>query len=292
MRAPAYRQPSSVATSLRRLLREPLLHFLLIGAVLVAASRMLESRSAPPPERIVLAAAEVARLTEMHAKVWRQPPSAAELDALIATQVREEAFFREAIKLGLDKDDPVVRRRLVHKMELFGEDAAPVVEPADADLQALLDREPGRFKVASRLSFMQVLIDPRRHGAAVADHAAAILAALEAGRVDPATAGDQTALPPSYDDVTPSEIGAQLGDGLAQALARIEPGQWSGPVRSPYGLHLVKILRRDDGPAPKLPDVRPALRRQWLAEQRQRARDTFYRDLVARYDVQIERPPP
>lgn len=272
----------------RRLLREPLVHFLAIGAVLVAVTTWLDGDPSSGKDRIEIGSGEVESLALLFQRTWQRPPTRAELDGLIEARVREEVLYREALKLGLDRGDTVVRRRLQQKMEFVGDELA-AVEPSDAELQAFLAANAARFREPERWSFRQVLVaseggDGRRR-------AEAILASLRDGEADPGTAGDPTLLEPYHENLTARDVAGVLGEEFAGALGGLPVGLWAGPVRSPYGLHLVEVVTHVSARDPALTKMRPEVSREWQAERSARAKEKLYVRLRAGYDIKVELPP-
>ncbi|RPI13498.1 MAG: peptidyl-prolyl cis-trans isomerase [Lysobacterales bacterium] len=268
--------------------REPLLHFLLIGAALFALYGLLNRGESDAPREIVVSEARVAALAENFAKTWMRPPTAEELSGLVEDYVREEIYYREALAIGLDQDDTVIRRRLRQKMEFISEELA-TTEPTDAELQAYLDAHRGKFLEPSATTFEQVYFSTERRGDEARPAAERLLAALQSGRAgaDPAAAGDSTLLPPSMEDATPQQVAGTFGEEFVAQLDEVPVGQWSGPLQSPYGLHLVRVVERADGALPTLDRIRPVVLREWQVEQARRVSDEFYEALRGRYDVRV-----
>jgi hypothetical protein len=271
----------------RRLLREPIVHFFALAALLFVAYRIVSPRGAAP-DAIVVSADRIAALAAQFERTWMRPPSEPELDALIEGHVLEEILYREGIALGLDRDDPVIRNRVRQKMELLGEDTA-AAEPTDADLQAWLDTHPADFAIPERFAFEQIYFDPARHGAALAEVVSSARSRLETG-ADATQLGDATLLPASLGPAPSSEVERTFGPELAQALPALEPGAWRGPVRSSYGVHLVRVTARDAGRVPGLGEVRDVVAREWASARSREAARAFHRALRERYRVSIERP--
>lgn len=276
----------------KAILREPLLHFLALGVLLFVLFDVFggEGGLGGSKQRIVVGAGQIAQLEAGFAKTWQRPPTDAELKDMIGEWVREEVATREAMALGLDRDDTVIRRRLRQKFEFMAEDALDAAPPTDAELQAFLDTYPDNFRREPRLSFRQVMLDPQRRGAALADDARELLARLQAA--DPAAdlgaLGDSRLLPEGLEGAPLREVARLFGEEFAGALLKVEPGRWAGPVRSGYGVHLVRVDARDEGGLPALADVRPLVERDYMAERRQRALDARYAQLLERYRVVVE----
>jgi len=210
---------------------------------------------------------------------------------LLRDRVRDEVYAREAIALGLDKDDTVIRRRLRQKMEFVSEDVAAQVEPSDADLAAYLQAHADAFRVEPRLSFRQAYLNPEKHGDDLARDAARVLTRLnQLGDADEgSTLGDSSLLDDRFADVPASEVAARFGDDFAAKLGALPLGRWQGPVASGYGMHLVLIGTRTESRVPALPEVRDAVRREWTNARRLEANERFFQELLQRYTVTVER---
>lgn len=274
-----------------RILREPLLHFLLLGAGLFVAYGLVNKKKSGDTQSIVVTRAEIAAMTEGFTRVWQRPPTADDLNALIADRVKEEVYCREAVLLGLDQDDAIIRRRLRQKMEFISDDVAKLAEPTDPDLQAWLDTHPESFRVEPRIAFRQVYFDRDRHGDALARDVAESLARLNSkgdGNGDFAKEGDPFVLEHDFAAAPKSEIAKQFGDGFANRVGELPLHEWHGPIDSAFGVHLVFVGEHTDGRVPALAEVRDAVRRDWTNAHRVAANDEFYRQLLQRYRVEIE----
>ncbi len=237
---------------------------------------------------------QVEHLVTGFAKTWQRLPTDAELKGLIDDWVREEIATREAMALGLDKDDTVVRRRLRQKLEFVSEDIAAQTEPTDADLNAYLKAHPESFRVEPLFTFSQVYLDPVKHGANLGRDSAQLLVRLKRGDGGTAASalGDSFLLEHTFRSVPTSEVAKQFGREFAAKLAALSPGEWQGPIESGYGMHLVLISERTEGRQPELADVRDVVHREWTNAQRLKANEAFYEALSRRYIVIIEQPEP
>jgi PPIC-type PPIASE domain len=272
-----------------KLLREPLVHFLLLGAGLFLLSNALGG-SAGSSNEIVVTRGQVASLIQSWQLIWQRPPTESELNGLVQDYVREEVLCREAISMGLDEDDTVIRNRLRQKMEFLADDTAEIAEPTDEDLERYLRENVERFQVAARVSFRQVYVSRDRHGDGTRARAEEVLKKLRAGS-SPETLSEPLSLSAQYDSQSPNEVGRNFGDEFSRELFQVQPGSWTGPIESGYGLHLVLVSSRDDGRAPELVEVRDAVAREWIASRRKAANEAFYQSLLDKYSVRIEPPP-
>ncbi len=239
-----------------RLLREPLIHFLIVGALMFAAYSWLNPDTTADDQRIVINAAIVDRLVQGWTRQWRRPPDENELAGLVREHLREEILYREALKMGLDQDDTIIRRRLAQKMEFLTEDLATAVAPTDQELRAFYAEQRETFAEPARLSFSHVFINPDRRGASTSVDAELILSELQAARVaDPGERGDTFLMQSSYEFITQQDAAQLFGKFFAERLFEIEPGIWTGPVESGFGLHLVRVSERQDLRIPAFEEV-------------------------------------
>jgi hypothetical protein len=278
--------------ALTRTWREPLVQFLAIGALLFVVFHWWGGGSAGS-NRIVVTRGQVDTLVAGFTRTWQRPPTEPELKALVDEFLREEVAAREAVAMGLDRDDTVVRRRLRQKLEFLVEDSIDAAPPTDAELQAWLDAHPQLFRRELQLAFRQVFLSPeRRKGSLEADARKLREHLVKAGpdaRID--TLGDSLMLEDEVTGATRSDVARLFGDDFANEILSIEPGRWTGPVRSGYGLHIVLVREREEGRVPALAEVRPQVEREVTAERRRRQIDEMYARLLDRYRVVIERRP-
>jgi hypothetical protein len=278
--------------SLARLAREPLVHFLVLGAGLFVLFAVVNRHSASEPGKIVVTQGQIEHLAVGFARTWRRPPSPEEIEGLIHDYVREEVYYREAVAMGLDRDDTVIRRRLHQKLEFVSEDVASLPEPSDADLRGLLESHPDKFQAERRFTFRQVYLDPQRHRGTIVRDAAALRTQLHRtdAEADLANAGDPFLLADRFDAIPRQEVVKLFGEQFADALDRLPTGDWAGPVTSGYGSHLVRLSERTVSRSPTLDDVRDSVHREWVDMQRQKANEAFFQKLLGQYTVTIERP--
>jgi hypothetical protein len=278
---------------MKRILKEPLLHFLLLGAGLfMAFSLMPGSSGGGEPGKIVVTQGQLASMMASFSNTRQRPPTQEEWEGLIRARVREEVYYREALTLGLDKDDAVVRRRLQQKMEFVSDDISAQAAPTDAELKAYLQAHPDQFREAPRVTFRQVYLNPEKHGKSLARDAAQLLAQLNqaGGKADLSALGDAVMLAHEFDALPAGEAGRLFGDTFATSLDGLPLGRWQGPVESAYGVHLVFVSERAGGRVLALADARDAVRREWQEAHRLEANEKFYQALLKRYKVTIEQP--
>jgi hypothetical protein len=274
-----------------RLLREPLLQFLALGAMLFALYGLAGKRSAEAPEKIVVSASRVANLSDGFARTWRRPPNEQELQGLVEDYIRDEVFYREGRAAGLDRDDVIIRRRVRQKME-FLSDEMSVPEPTDAQLAAYLASNPERFRAEDQLTFRQVFLSATRRADTLdsdSKQLAGILARADAV-IDVTALGDAFLLGDEFRDVSPTKVKSIFGEGFARQLSGTEKGRWQGPFSSGFGQHFVFISELTPGKLPPLDAVRPAVQREWANARRLEAEQKLYASLRGRYEIVVEKP--
>lgn len=269
-----------------KLLREPLLHFLLLGAALFAVYGWLNP-GGDAPRRIVVSAAQVEMIVAQFQGTWQRPPTETELRGLVDTWVRDEILYREGAALGLERDDPVVKRRVRQKYEVISEESLRREPPGDADLERYLADNADKFRQPSRIGFEQLLVVPSGSDVDAQAEVAAALAALAAG-ANPERVGRPTMLPAGGDDIGLDVIARDFGEVFAAELDALPPGDWQGPVRSGFGLHVVRVSARTPGAVPPLAEVRAAVEREWESARRREARDAQLHELRQRYEVVVD----
>jgi hypothetical protein len=274
-----------------RLLREPLVQFLALGAVLFALYGVAGKRNAEAPDKIVVSASRIATLGDGFARTWRRPPSEQELQGLIEDYVRDEVFYREGRAAGLDRDDVIIRRRVRQKMEFLAEDmSAP--EPSDEQLAAYLASNPERFRAEDQITFHQVFLSATRRPNTIesdSKQVGSVLARAD-GALDVTALGDPFLLGEEFRGVSPSKLTSIFGEDFSKRMAAMEMGRWQGPISSGFGQHFVFISERTSGDLPPLDAVRPAVRREWTNTRRLETEQKLYASLRERYEIVVEAP--
>jgi hypothetical protein len=264
------------------LAREPLVRFLLIGAVLFAGMQMIRAAQRPV---VRIDASELNQLATYWEAQTQRPPTKAELAGIIGDRIDEELLAREALRLGLDKNDMIIRRRLAQKMG-FATDDAQAAEPTEPQLRAYYARTAERYAAPARVAFQQVFFSgDRPHGGAQMAAAQALERAEEGGRADPT--GDPFLFPLAYDDVNLPDLVRDYGTAFEKTLETAPIGTWTGPVLSPYGWHIVKVTARRAGAATSFEAVRDQVRDAYLSDRRESSRAAFMAGLRKRDRVVV-----
>ena len=264
----------------RRLIKEPLVHFLLAGAAVFWAL------SGRPPDlgerRIVVDQVVVGALVQRYFDSFHRLPSADETDGMIRDYVADQVYYREALRLGLDQGDEVVVRRMRRKLETMAVADAESAEPSDGELQAMIDKDPAHYSTDPQTTFDQIYL-----GADTPQSRALADARLSELRQGKAVRGVPAPLPAHLDKAAAGDISGQFGDEFTLAIRSLPLGQWQGPVASGLGLHLVRVTARDAPSRPTLAAVRQRVTNDWRAAAIQKAQGQAYTDMLKGYDVVI-----
>jgi hypothetical protein len=273
-------------------LASPAVAFLVIGVLLFGLHAVLGGRGGDSdPSHIEVRAAEIGYLADRWTRQWNRPPTERELRGLVDDYTRQEILYREALALGFDRGDEVIRRRLVQKYEMLTEDLAAQLEPSDAALQSYFQENLERYRYPERRSFRHVYFNLDRRGEAGVAEAEAVLADLRASSADASRErelGDPFMLSYEYRASSPQEVEREFGRRFAEAVFELEPGGWQGPVLSSYGLHLVVVTDVQESSLPELDDVMGYVLADYQREVRKRSQDEVLAGLLQRYEVEID----
>jgi hypothetical protein len=261
----------------RAILREPLTQFLLVGLVLFAVVSLARDLRRPV---VRIDEAELNQIVAYWEAQAQRPPTRDELNAMLRERIDEELLAREAVRLGLDRDDLIIRRRLAQKMAFASEDLEPVPEPREADLRAWYAAHPGDYVSPATATFRHVFFSGDNE-----DAEARARAAL--GLARPAEAGQPFVLPLSLVGAAVRDIERDFGPAFSSQVETAPLGRWSGPVRSAYGWHVLYVERRAPAAPAPFETVRPDVAEAWKADRRNQANQAFIRKLRARYRVEV-----
>lgn len=268
-----------------RLLREPVLQFLVLGGLLFALHGLLGGRDAEAVRGatplIHITAADAERMGQFWVRQWRRPPTADELRGLLADHLKEEVLTREARELKLDEDDTIVRRRLAQKMAFLLEETARPEQAPDAELIDLYEARPDLVRTPARVSFVQIFFK----GEQGPDRARTVLASLSEASSKPDEKGDRFLLGDAFADEDEASLTNRFGASFARAVLAAEPGRWSGPIASAYGLHLVKITGSTPSHLLPFETVRERLVQEWQFRRQEAAKEQLYAGLLRKYEI-------
>jgi peptidyl-prolyl cis-trans isomerase C len=280
----------------KRWLREPLLQFLLVGAVLFAAYRALhpEVERAEQTKRIVLTADDLIQMSVASLAQGRPAPTPVQMESLVQAKIREEILYREALALGLDKDDTIVKRRLAQKMEFLAEDISMLAEPSTQDLRAWFERNTARFALPPRVSFRHLYFSSDRrgeHAKEAAMKALGMLAGKPSDASDAAALADPFMFQDVYVDRSFDQVATLFGPNFARELLPLTPGSWQGPIESGYGWHLIHVESSEPSRIPSFEEIEPDIKAEWVVDERAQAKRRAYEAMRARYEVVLPAAP-
>ncbi len=271
--------------------REPLVHFLVLGALLFGLFALVnDEASSKSPNQIEITASNVERLRAGWSKQWNRPPTETELKGLIESHLREEVLYREALALGLDQNDTIIRRRLAQKMQFLFEDLADQFKPTDEELKGYFNQNKDKYRLPARFSFTHVYFSVDRRGDSAEHDARRLLAQLQISDAAPlpvSDRGDPFMLQYDFVRNTEKEVAKLFGRRFAEQLLEVQVGSWQGPIESGYGLHLVRI---HDKVEPRLPELAEVLNRAQVdleSERRREMNKEIFEKLKARYEIVV-----
>ncbi len=268
----------------QRFLREPLLHFIVIGSLFFLFYTAVNDTYENSTDTIIITPERISQIATGFNGVWNRLPTDDELDNLIEEEVRSEIYYRDALVLGLDKNDAIVRRRLRQKMEFLTDTGIYLQEPSTGELDAYFASKEQAYRSQPRLAFEQVFLGE----SPPEDSVSKILETLV---VDPtkdlSAIGEPTILPAQLKLAQPDAIDSVFGRGFYNQIVKLAPGKWGGPVSSVYGIHLVRTLDGQPGHMPTLEEVRDAVLRDWRSAKAEENREQDYAKRFSRYTVKI-----
>jgi len=287
---------NSCFVMIRRLTGEPLIHFLLLGALLFAVYHYVQPDrgAAESSKEIKLSLDELAHLTLQFQSQWRREPTPKEFNRLVESKVQAEILYREAMAIGLDKEDEIVKRRMAQKMQFLAEDVAAAREPATDELKSWYAQNTVKFAMPKRFSFRHLYFSPDLRGTRARDDALKALNQLAGQPQDAqlsASIFDPFMFQEYYRDRAPEYLGKEFGPPFAQAIPQLPVGSWQGPVESGFGWHLVFVDTVIPGRVPDFEEIEQEVKTAWLAEQKALARQKAYKDMRAKYTVLLPAPP-
>jgi peptidyl-prolyl cis-trans isomerase C len=281
--------------AIKRWLREPLLHFLLIGIALFAVYAYAHRGRGgiESPRQIALTLDDLRQMDMYFESQWHRQPTPAEFQVMVEDRVREEVLYREALAMGLDKDDTIVKRRMAQKMQFLAEDVAAAHEPSTAELKAWFEKNSNKFALPSRYSFRHLYFSPDKRSKNAHDAAARTLTRIAGQPEDSKLAvslADPFMFQDYYGDRAPEALAKEFGPQFVVALEKLKPGSWQGPIESGYGWHLVFVDTVIPGRIPAFEEMEPDVKTAWLGEQKATAGQKAYAEMRAKYTVLLPAP--
>jgi hypothetical protein len=277
---------------LKKLIHEPLVHFLLIGAGLFLLfgwkGNPASSQNGPQSTTITIAGDTIDQLVAAFTRTWMRPPTEGETKGLVENFIRDEIYYREAVALGLDQGDALIRRKLRQKMEFILEDIAAQRKPTDEELERFMTEHRQKYLVDPQIAFREVFVNVDKRGNIAEAYAHQLLKQLEEG-ADANELSDRSLINHTPELSPLWKIKKDFGEAFTKQLLAQEPERWSGPLRSGFGLHLVFVDKRVVKPLPQLKDIRDSVKRDWAVALQKKLKDDAYARIRERYTVKIEK---
>ena len=279
----------------KRWLREPLLHFLLIGTALFAIYhwRNPTATNSENSRKIELTSDDIRQLEVSWRAQWQRPPTAEEMGKLVEERVREEILYREAIALGFDRGDTIVKRRMAQKMDFLSDDFSDLRDPSLQELKDWYAKHGAEFAAPARITFRHVYFSPDKRGAQTEEAAREALGkiSLTSDPTEATALGDRFMFHDFYADSTTDQVGNVFGTKFAAALVNLKPGVWSGPVESGLGWHLVLVESITPARVPEFEEVDPKdIKSQWVSAQRLETKSELFTAMRERYEIVLPKP--
>jgi len=274
-------------------LKEPLLHFLLAGAALFGAyawmNRTPIDANVGKAQQIHISAGDVQWLAENWTTQWQRSPTQEELRGLITDYLNEQLLAREARVWGLEDNDVIVRRRLAQKLTFLIEDTLRRAEPSETELQQIYKAHAQRLWSDGRISFKHIYFSPQHRADARSDAMETLRLLLKEGAAPPVgELGDRLLIDTEFNDESEKSISGTFGAAFARAVFALEPGAWSGPIESGYGLHLVRVSALEQAQGRSFSEAREDVVEEWRRAQETSARERYLAELRKKYDVVVD----
>ncbi len=267
--------------------KEPLLHFLIIGAMIFVLFSIVNKDEIPVSDnKIVVTASDIERLSGNWSKKWNRPPTETEMKGLVDSYIKEEVYYREALALGFDQNDTILRHRLMQKMEFLSNDLAELNQPDETALNKYFLDNQETYELPARSSFTHIYFSMDKRGAKVIEDAESVLSGLDALRAP--EKGDTFMMQYDFAQETPFEVERLFGKGFTEELFTLKTNTWLGPIESGYGFHLVRISEKIDSSIPELASVIDKVRTDLMFEQRKRMNKEIYERFKEQYEIIIE----
>jgi hypothetical protein len=277
---------------MRELFKKPAVHIVILGLIVAAAILLAKGPpTADDSKRVVITGADLLQQRAAFMRTWQREPTAEELRGALEQHIRQEVLYREALARGYDRDDLVVRRAMQQKMEFLAASQALQEPPSEEEIEAFFALRKERYRLPAVLSFSQVYLSSDQRGVGVEQAAIDLLARLRSEDPDPADVvswGDPIMLDTFYADQTERDVSAAFGEVFAEALVRLPVGEWQGPVSSGYGLHLVKVIEREESRVPEWREVAGRVINDMEFEARAASRDQLYQEIAQNYEVFLD----
>jgi hypothetical protein len=280
-------------STITKIVGQPFVRFLFLGAVFYGLYTLIGAPGPEDADRVIrVTTADISRLDAAWRARWNRPPTQEELTGLVKASIQEEALYRHAVAMGLDKNDVVVRRMLGQKLQTLAQNLLELsLSPTEQELMTYFDANSQRYQPPDLITFTQLFLNPDQRGDRTLEDAEEILTRLRT-LPEPTEGidglGDSFMLQRYYPSKTQLDISKQFGQGFMQSVFELSPGEWHGPVLSGYGVHLVYVHYLEEHPLPELDAVRDRVKEDWLDEKRREFQDAYIEEILTSYEVIID----
>lgn len=277
---------------MKTLLREPLVHFVILGAALFIGHGFWQKTYGNADLTIDISTEELERQAVIFAGENRREPTDEDLQSLLFAYVEEQALMREAERLGLGEDDTIIRRRLAQKMRFMIEDVESPAMPDDAVLEAWFEERKDRFVTPEKRAFTHIYLSPQARGETLNTDAAELLGTVTGDNWK--TLGDPFMMKRDFEALSAKEIERLFGDAFANDLFALQtdnPTNWQGPIESAFGLHIIRVKSVEPKKTPTFEEVKGSVSAAWLDETRRQNNTVRLKKLINKYTVTVEGQP-
>ena len=270
-----------------KLSREPLVHFIILGALLFTGHMLWQRHVSKADYTIIVTAEEMERQAIIFAGENRRKPTDEDLKALLFSHVEEQALMREAERLGLGEDDTIIRRRLAQKMRFIIEDVEAPNLPSEAELKLWFEANIDKFIEAETYSFSHIYLSPEAHGENLESKASEILSLVKNQSSDWKAMGDPFMMKRNFKALKEIEITRLFGSNFSKGLKELKGTTWQGPVESAFGLHLIRLDNFTPAITPNFEDVRSSAEKVWKEQAQRGANQAALKKLIQKYKVDV-----
>jgi len=272
---------------MKKLLKEPFLHFILIGAAMFLLYGLVSDKK-DSKNTIVINDFDVSSIISKWEMQWKRPPTEKELQSLINLNIKQEVFYQEALKMNLDHNDEIIKRRLAQKMQFLSNDIAAMMEPTDEVLKEYFQKNSDKYLTPTSYSLYQITFSPDKRENNFKDAEETLKQFPNASFKEMNGKGDNLPFSYFFADINADELGLQLGSKFPEALQKSETNKWLGPVPSGFGYHLVYITKKTKPQSPPFESVRKAVVRDYEYNNQKEIDEAIYKELKKKYEIEID----
>jgi len=272
---------------MKKLLKEPFLHFILIGAAMFLLYGLVNDKT-DSKNAIIINDFDVSSLISKWEMQWKRPPTEQELQNLINLNIKQEVFYQEALQMNLDHNDEIIKRRLAQKMQFLSNDIAAMMEPTDEILEEYFQKNSDKYLKPYSYSLFQITFSPDNRKDHFKDAKEVLKKFSNASFEEMSKKGDRLPFSYFFDDINVDELGLQLGSIFTEVLKDQELNKWVGPIPSGFGYHLVYILDKTEAQLPSFESVKKAVLRDFEYDNQKEIDEAIYQELKKKYEIEID----